>query len=156
MVCEGVPTVAQRDQRQLGSCWNTESIPGQAQWVKRFGIATTAAQVMTAARSRSLAQELHMLARGQKWKKQKNKNQYVKASLQVHWNFVNKHLFRSSLVVQGIKDLALLLQWLWSLLWYGFNSWSQGTSTCHRCSQNKKTKKPHVCLNEYIYLTFVY
>ena len=29
----------------------------------------------------------------------------------------------SSLVVQQVKDLALSLQWLWSLLWHGFDPW---------------------------------
>ena len=30
---------------------------------------------------------------------------------------------RSYLIVQLVKDLALSLQWLWSLLWFGFESW---------------------------------
>ena len=31
----------------------------------------------------------------------------------------------SSLVAQGVKDLALSLQWLGLLLWHRFNPWPQ-------------------------------
>lgn len=35
---------------------------------------------------------------------------------------------RSSLVAQWVKDLALLLQWLGSLLWWEFDSWPKNFS----------------------------
>ena len=48
-----------------------------------------------------------------------------------------KERVRSSLVVQQVKDLALPLQQLRSLLWRGFNP-LPGTPTCRRHSQGKK------------------
>lgn len=40
-------------------------------------------------------------------------------------NILKKFLFWISLVVQGVKDLALLLQWLGLLLWYRFDPWNR-------------------------------
>ena len=37
-------------------------------------------------------------------------------------------LNRSSLIVQWVKDSALSMQWLWSLLWYGFDPWPRELS----------------------------
>ena len=43
-------------------------------------------------------------------------------------------------MAQQVKDPALSLQQLGSLLWHGFDAW-HGTSTCHRLSQNKTKQK---------------
>ena len=40
-------------------------------------------------------------------------------------NILKKFLFWISLVVQGVKDLALSLQWLGLLLWYRFDPWNR-------------------------------
>ena len=37
---------------------------------------------------------------------------------------IKKKLKRSSLVAQRVKDPSLWMQWLGSLLWHGFESWS--------------------------------
>ena len=47
---------------------------------------------------------------------------------------------RSSLVAQQVKDLALLLLWLGSLLWHKFNHWPQNFCML-RVQQKKKKKK---------------
>ena len=39
-----------------------------------------------------------------------------------------------------VKELALSLLWLWSLLWCRFGPWLL-TSACCRCSQKKKKEK---------------
>ena len=51
-----------------------------------------------------------------------------------------------------IKDLALSLLWLRSLLWPGFDPWPWGTSACHHRSQKQKLGlapfqglKSHLC-----------
>ena len=41
-------------------------------------------------------------------------------------------------LVQQVRDPVLSLQWLGSLLWHIFDPWI-GTSTCHGCSQKKKS-----------------
>ena len=51
-----------------------------------------------------------------------------------------KYSIRSSFVVQGVKDLALLLQQLGSLLWHRFDP-GLGNSMCYRDGKTKtKTK----------------
>ena len=50
------------------------------------------------------------------------------------------HGYGSSLVVQPVKDLALLLPWLWLQLWWGFILVPQALP--HAGGQSKKTNKP--------------
>ena len=55
-----------------------------------------------------------------------------------------KTILGSSLVAQQIRDPALSLQHLGSLLWHRFDP---GTSTCHRFSQKKKKIKNYSKIN---------
>ena len=47
----------------------------------------------------------------------------------------------SCLVAKQIKDLALLLLWLWFLLWLGFNFWPGNFYMLWVQSKKKKKKK---------------
>jgi len=38
---------------------------------------------------------------------------------------LRKNNFRTSLVTQWVKDLALSLLWLWLELWHGFDPWAR-------------------------------
>ena len=49
---------------------------------------------------------------------------YVRISQGILFCPMQLKLLRSSLVVWWVKDLALSLQWLRSLLWCGFDSWT--------------------------------
>ena len=44
----------------------------------------------------------------------------------------------SSLVAQWLKDLVLLLLWLWLQLWHQFDPWA---GNCHWMKQKTTTKK---------------
>ena len=60
------------------------------------------------------------------------------------------NLVRSSLVAQWVKDLALLLLWLWSQLWRGFDLWHgnfrmpQGWPKKEKKSENKFGFKKYI------------
>ena len=47
----------------------------------------------------------------------------------------------SSPVAQRVKDLALSLQWLGSLLWFGFDRWPWGIPHARSITQKKKQNK---------------
>ena len=49
-----------------------------------------------------------------------------------------KSTCRSSLVVQWVKDLTLTLQWLKSLLWFGFDPWP---GSIHMLGRGKKKEQ---------------
>ena len=53
--------------------------------------------------------------------------------------FLAQKNLRSSLVAQQVKDLALLLLWLWSLLWCKLPG--LGTSTCCRHGRKQTNKR---------------
>ena len=52
-----------------------------------------------------------------------------------------KHFLRNSLVVQQVKDLALSLQQLGSLLWCGFDPWPWELPYVVGTTKNKQTNK---------------
>ena len=49
---------------------------------------------------------------------------------------------RSALVAQQIKDLALSLPWLWSLLWLRFDPWPRNFYMPWAWPKNKKEEIP--------------
>ena len=55
--------------------------------------------------------------------------------------FLKTVLLRSSLVAQQVKNPALPLQWLGSLLWYGFHPWLRTSKLPHTVDMAKKKKK---------------
>ena len=60
-----------------------------------------------------------------------------------------KKMPRNSLVAQQVKDLVLSLQWLGSLLWCGFDTWTQSLHMSWARPGKKKKKevcKTHRCL----------
>ena len=65
--------------------------------------------------------------RPKKWQKDKKKKKKIK-----------KLLGWSSAVAQRVKDLALSLQWLRSLLWCAFDPWPR--NFCMPCVQSRQTK----------------
>ena len=56
------------------------------------------------------------------------------------WRLRSETYSMSSLGAQWVKDLALSLQWLWLLLWCGFNPWSRN----FLMPQVKKKKKKKI------------
>ena len=66
-------------------------------------------------------------------------------------------LERSSFVVQWVKDLALSLQQLWSLLWHKFDPWPKNfhmPQVQAKTKQNKTRKRKKRCLIDFNFVTF--
>ena len=61
----------------------------------------------------------------------------------------------SSLVAQQVKDLALLLLWLRSLLWHEFNPWLK-YSCRPRAQQKKKEEKEALRVLTLLHLVHTY
>ena len=80
---------------------------------------------------------------------------YLISSLIVLW--LEKMLERSSFVVQWVKDLALSLQQLWSLLWHKFDPWPKNfhmPQVQAKTKQNKTRKRKKRCLIDFNFVTF--
>ena len=61
-------------------------------------------------------------------------------------------LFPEVSLWQQVKDLALSLQWLWSLLWHSFYPWPRNFHM-HSQNQKPKPKNPVSRWNQYLHLT---